>query len=247
MIYPKAVWDPGPFAKQGYTAYPSPQPKEGFVLHSMEGSFSAARGRLFTAYDPEDPYTWASWHFSVLKDGAVVQHYDTGAVCWHCGVPGDPLPWTAAVGNVALIGIEHEGRAGEPFTDAQAAASLELQRWCYSVVPGLKAPALRSSHWEHRWLSGTACPSGRVPWLYILDGLLEDDMALTEKEAARLMEVIEALDKRVDTLYRILTDDYDAGGPQKEPRWLYWQTLMQQAAASGVSPAALLDELKKRL
>jgi hypothetical protein len=83
-------------------------------------------------------------------------------------------------------------------------------------------------------------------------GAGEDDVALTDEQAKRLMKVIEALDARIDTIYRILTDDYDAGGPGKEPRWIYWQTLMQQAAAAptstgGPSPAAILDELKKRL
>jgi hypothetical protein len=87
-------------------------------------------------------------------------------------VAGDALPLTAAVGNVALIGIEHEGFAGEPLTASQLDATIELQEWCYSNFPTIKRPpALRSSHFEHGWLSGTSCPSGRIPWNIIIHEL----------------------------------------------------------------------------
>ena len=173
LVYPKGLLELGPPPKQGYAAYPSPQNKEGFVLHSMVGSYPSALGRLLS---PDR----ASWHFSVLKNGHVYQHYDPRAVTWHAGVVGDADSLSAAVGNVALIGIEHEGGApgnvSEPLTPAQLDATIDLQRWCYLVLPELKPPALRSSHFEHGWISATACPSGRIPWDTIMTRLQEDSM-----------------------------------------------------------------------
>lgn len=182
--YPGATLDLAPPHKQGYPVYPSPQQKEGFVLHSMVGSYAAARGRLM---GPDE----ASWQFSVLKDGSVRQHFlDLRTVAWHCGGPGDADPASAAVGNVALIGIEHEGgpigNVSEPLTPLQLAATIELQRWCYTQLPELKAPALHSSHWEHRWLSATVCPSNRIPWGIIIPAL--EDNNVTQDEFNQMAE-----------------------------------------------------------
>lgn len=182
LRYPAAIWHPGPPAKQGYgSVYPSPQPKEGFVLHSAEGGLAATLGEL------DNPAREASWQFTVAKDGRVFQHYSADAVCWHCGVAGDSLPLSAAVGNVALIGMEHEGVAAELVEGAQLNASIKVQQWAYEVIPTLKPPALRSSHWEHGWLSATTCPSGRIPWAAVL-GALEvreetDGMRLIKDES----------------------------------------------------------------
>lgn len=188
LKYPGAEWVPGPPNKQGYAAYPSPQSKEGFVLHSMVGGYVSAYGRLMST-------DTASWHFSILKDGSVKQHYDPRAVCWHCGVVGDADTLTAAVGNVALIGIEHEGgpigNVSEPLTQAQIDATIAVQRWCYDVLPELKPPALHQSHFEHNWLSATACPSGRFTpiWDTIITTLKEEDMPLNDNDWVKFQQM----------------------------------------------------------
>lgn len=188
MKYPKAIWLPGPPAKQNYGAYPSPQNKEGFVLHSAEGSLAGTLAELMK------PEREASWHFTISYTGTVYQHYDIRAVCWHCGLAGDADTLTAAIGNVALIGIEHEGVAGQMLTAQQVGATIELQKWCYSVLSTLKAPALRSSHWEHGWLSGTSCPSGRIPWAIIITELKKGDQ-LSSAEFNQLKAELDALRK----------------------------------------------------
>lgn len=170
MNYPGAIQDPAPAWKQGYAAYPSPQPtKEGVVIHSMVGSFTAARSRLMGSDQ-------ASWCFSITKAGVVYQHYNALAVTWHCGVTGDALPLSAAVGNVALIGIEMEGgpigNVSEPWTTAQYDSVLKLLVWIWQNVPGIKWPTLRSSLWEHAWLSATSCPSNRDPWARLVPDLI---------------------------------------------------------------------------
>lgn len=159
MIYPLAVQEPGPSWKQGYPPV-FRNACRGVVCHSMVGSYSGAMSRL-------DSTDRASWHFSVTKGGQVYQHYDTEAITWHAGTP----QW-----NQRLIGIEHEGggpgNESEPLTVAQRDASVALVHWlaqqhAFPLV-------VRVGLWEHRWLSQTACPSGRIPWRYYE----EDEMAI---------------------------------------------------------------------
>src|SRR3972149_4279096 len=81
---------------------------EGETKHSMEGTVAGALGRLKTPYDPNNKYTWASWHFSIPKEGLARQHYPLEAITWHAGLPGDRRLDTSLLGNLTLIGEEHE-------------------------------------------------------------------------------------------------------------------------------------------
>jgi hypothetical protein len=162
MIYPPATQRPGPAVKQGYQGIYA-NAGHGVVCHSMVGYFGGAMIEL------DKLSRRASWHFSVLQDGSVYQHYDTGAVTWHCG----SRAW-----NAKLIGIEHEGGANpydEPLTDIQRDASVALVRWLayqYGFSMSRKV-----SLWEHNEVAppedATACPSHRIPWGYYTE---EDDM-----------------------------------------------------------------------
>jgi N-acetyl-anhydromuramyl-L-alanine amidase AmpD len=151
--YPPAIQRPGPAAKIGYPGA-TRNAAAGIVCHSMVGSAAGAMAVL------DDPARRASWHFSVLRDGAVLQHFDSHAVAWHCG----SREW-----NARTIGIEHEGGfepADEPLTPPQRASSVALVRW----LAAQHGFALRRGDglWEHREVAPasdpTACPSGRIPW-----------------------------------------------------------------------------------
>ena len=148
--YPKAIVDQGDGYKQGYP-FLTVNTGEGVILHSMVGSWPAARARLMG----EDR---VSWHFSILRDGTVYQHYPVRAVCWHAGSP---------VANGKYIGVEHEGGAApdysEPLTPAQLRASIELVLW---LSKELHWPEFRVGvqGMEHNWIYATSCPSGRIPW-----------------------------------------------------------------------------------
>lgn len=149
MIYPPATQFPGPAEKQGYLDL-TVNRQQGVVCHSMVGGYMGAMARLFS---PDR----ASWHFSIRKTGECVQHYRTGEITWHAGSPR----W-----NKQLIGIEHEGGApgneSEPLTPAQLVASVTLVRW---LARECGFPLIRRvGLWEHNELSGTQCPSGRIPW-----------------------------------------------------------------------------------
>ena len=180
--FPGSTWRPGPRSKQGYPGL-AINAAQGVICHSAVGSLAGAMARLDNiARNPDGTFTEraaASWHFTIAKDGRVLQHYDTLAVCWHAGSRG----W-----NGRLIGIEHEGGAdtpatvSEPLTPEQLAASVNLVRWL-SVTHNF--PLVRfdgtigGSLFEHRQVYATACPSGRIPWAEY------EEEPMTDAERAR--------------------------------------------------------------
>lgn len=100
------------------------------VLHIMQGYMSTARQWALTGH------YGASWHFSVGRDGKVMQHLDFADGGYHAGIPDTaPKPtWSLWRGhgrnvNTYTIGIEHEGFSGDGFTEAQRQASKKLCQW----------------------------------------------------------------------------------------------------------------------
>lgn len=171
---PGAEKRPGPVAKIGYPAFGNKGPKRGDVKHSAEGT---AAGLLVVLNGARR----ASWHFSVLKDGTIWQHYPINAHCWHAGDVDDDGGVKA---NVELVGIEHEGVAGQRLTAAQVEATLKITRYCANYFDRLgsyaRYPIMPADGWtlvEHNEVSDTytACPSDRIPWTEIISEL-EDDM-----------------------------------------------------------------------
>lgn len=118
-----------------------------------------------------------SWHASNMLDGEFYQHYPLTVQCWHASAAN---PWA--------IGLEDEG-VGDPelgapepsLSQPQIANAIraigELAAWRgwtprRPVSPTDKTMTL----WEHTEVvrvggTGTACPSGRIPWDAILAGL----------------------------------------------------------------------------
>ena len=186
LRYPNAVWLAGPLAKRGYPGRGVSHLKTGIVLHSAEGPAGVLLDLI--ANGP------LSWHFSVMKDGVVYQHYDYDDVCWHAG---------NRKANEELIGCEHEGKAGEPLTPAQLAASVLLTRWLLSelALEPLRGATLHEHNEVVGWITPNAgptqCPSGRIPWERYTQ---EDDMTLAELEAriAALEQWREELAPKID-------------------------------------------------
>ena len=131
----------------------------------------------------------ASWPFSLPKVGEPIQHYEIEKIAWHAGLPGDRRHDTSLIGNLTLIGKEHEGVAGEPWTENQTYWSARIDVALRQLCPafGANPPTLRLNMWEHNWLSSTSCPSGRNPWnaKFALINEWEGEMAtLADLEAA---------------------------------------------------------------
>lgn len=182
--YPDAVVDLAPAWKQEAWVRNAGL---GVVLHSMAGSYPAAKARLFST-------DRASWHFSVLEDGTVIQHYDIWTVCWHAG-------YTA---NTRYIGIEHEG-VGPPITEAQVKASAKLVRWLGQQLGWPRFQYARDGQLqEHNWWMATACPAGRIPWERYIQELTEvDEIARNRMEAAAAFEIAAAAIKRGEPLQNL--------------------------------------------
>ncbi|KKN02103.1 hypothetical protein LCGC14_1121060 [marine sediment metagenome] len=207
---------PGPSWKVGYgTGDRRLGEIEGVVDHTEEGSQAGA-------YTVLDGPQQASWTFSIPKVGEPIQHYELSKITWHAGLPGDRRHDTSLIGNLTLVGKEHEGRAGEPWTANQLHWSAKIDVALRALCPafGANPPTLRKNMWEHRWLSATSCPSGRNPWnaKFALinewenppapppkpEPIQEDDMKLVKSTESKSVYVTDGRSKRL-----ILGSDFE--------------------------------------
>lgn len=181
---PFAIWRPGPLEKIGYEALGLGWrgPKRGDVKHSAEGEWAG----IYSVLD--DLNRRASWQFTVGYDW-IEQHYDWDVHCWHAGDVDDDGGVRA---NIDFVGIEHLGLAGTPLTPSQIAMTTRLTVWLANQngrTRFARYPAPNVSGWwllaEHNQVSDvpTACPSGRVNWVQVME-ILEDDV--TQEEVDRL-------------------------------------------------------------
>jgi len=145
----------GPPQKQGYIDYKSRALVDirGEIKHSMVGPFYAALGTLLSLSNN------TSWHFSVLQNGTVYQHYPLETIAWHAGFMAD----------LAYIGVEHEGgplgpRVSQLLTKPQYQSTLRLTRELRRLLPHLGPPSRETNLREHKEFMATACPSERIPW-----------------------------------------------------------------------------------
>jgi len=180
LWYPEADRYPGPAWKQGYSffrGYVNNNLQLGAVGHSAEGTYAGCLAVLLGSRR-------VSWTLTLRKYGRPVQHYPLSAITWHCGRYGDDGGGVA--GNACLIGIECEGRKGEPLTDNQVYWLIKVLEWCGKVngwteisrpskeqtFPHRSIPLIKDDElWEHNEISATECPSGRIPWPVIIEGL----------------------------------------------------------------------------
>ena len=179
---------PGPSWKVGYgTGDRTLAQIEGVVDHSMEGSLAGAYSVLA---GPRQ----ASWTFSIPKVGEPIQHYPLEKISWHAGLPGDRRQDTSLIGNLTLVGKEHEGRAGEEWTENQIFWSAKIDVACRALCPqyGKNPPTLHVNTFWHTWLSATSCPSGRTPDEEKFALINEWEDGMTDKQMAELKAYIDA-------------------------------------------------------
>lgn len=106
-----------------------------FVLHRTGGSLAAIRARY------ADPRSQTSAHYLVALDGTVEQCVSEADTAFHAGLVQSPT-WPALQPrvnpNFYTIGIDHEGRSGETWPEAQVQATAALiadvaARWSIPV------------------------------------------------------------------------------------------------------------------
>ena len=140
MRCPFAEWVPWrPRSDSGRpTFYAGANRPAAVVLHIMQGYQRTARQWAL------EGHFGASWHYSIGRDGAVMQHLEHHDGGYHAGIAAakaaaHPPPWRLWRGpavnvNHYTIGVEHEGFAGIPFTPAQAETSRRLCRWLAAAL-----------------------------------------------------------------------------------------------------------------
>ncbi len=124
---------------------------QGIVQHVMAGYFAGARQMMQSSA----PGT-VGWHFSIARNGRVMQHASIWDTMQHAGAVKNPDPSAQALinrfGNPNLwaIGIEHEGFSipvisdtgkriddflydqAHPWPEGLIAASIRVQRWIWN-------------------------------------------------------------------------------------------------------------------
>lgn len=108
--YAKLVWEQSP----NFNERPSEVEVDTIVLHHTAGSTLSSVVSWFA-----NPSSQVSAHFTVGKDGSIVQHVSTFKRAWHAGVSTDHLGRRGV--NDFSIGIEmvNSGDGSEPWTEEQ--------------------------------------------------------------------------------------------------------------------------------
>jgi hypothetical protein len=199
--YPEAEWVPWRYLSDSGqpTYFKGINRPEAVVLHVMQGYMSTARQWAIVGH------YGASWHFSVGRDGSVMQHLDFEDGGYHAGIGptrpnGQPTPeptWALWKGwgpnvNTYTIGIEHEGFSGDGFTVEQQRASRDLCRW---LAADLGVPYDRDHFPPHADIdlvnraNDFAPPDGReAHYQYMFE-----EESMTPEERAKLDAVYAAL------------------------------------------------------
>lgn len=178
------------YSKYGYDGYGSGNAIAGVVLHSMDGNYATGGVNVLLN-------TQQSWHFSILRDGQVLQHYDLERQCYHTGVGG---------ANRKYIGIEHEGyhEAGppEPIYEAQIKASVELVQWIANI-PVAWPVELNHTLFEHKFFGTSSCPGNRF------DGILERWTDTTNEDPNHANNYDVGLERlKLEEMIRIIRDEH---------------------------------------
>lgn len=104
---------------------------EAIVIHIMDGTLVGTDSWF------NDPASQVSAHYGIGKSGEVHQYVKEEDTAWHAGRIDTPTWKLIKLGinpNVYTIGIEHEGRPDDVWTDAMKQSSASLireicQRW----------------------------------------------------------------------------------------------------------------------
>lgn len=123
------------------------------VISHVAGGFIG--GLIAMAKDPNTP---VSWHFSIGRDGRILQHRSIADPAWHAGIVNQPTwkLYNNTNPNRHSVGIEHEGfsipatyadyvySASDPWPEPLIASSIKVHDWVFQTVnawyPGRMAP-----------------------------------------------------------------------------------------------------------
>jgi N-acetyl-anhydromuramyl-L-alanine amidase AmpD len=153
----------------------------GVMSHIMQGAQAT-----MIAWARERPLvTPKSAHFTIGKDGRVVQHVAIRRQAWHAGRldAGRPPLWRllphGANPNDFAVGIEHEGFSGEPWPEPQVQATLRVHRWLFAELALVPSEDTVIGHCMTAPLTRAHDPGSGWPRERILDALRTQHAAAT--------------------------------------------------------------------
>lgn len=152
----------------------------GIVYHIAEGY---NLDRVLT--DPDNDSNPVSAHFGIFPDGSIHQYVALSQSSWHCGAVRQPDPalpmdlYSPGISpNTTTIGIENAGFTGNPFTEAQIQANIDLslylmdQDMCSYLAANVSGNRL-IGHNRLDSIFRARCPGIGFPWARLfaeLDG-----------------------------------------------------------------------------
>ncbi len=148
---------------QHFTAGRRGYSPEAIVVHIMEGSLTGTDAWF------QDPASKVSAHYGIGQNGEVHQYVDDSDTAWHAG-RRYRATWDLiknANPNYYTIGIEHEGRDGDPWADSMYQASGEL---IHSISLRWNIPLDRLHVIGHREIyTRKTCPGSVVDIDHLID------------------------------------------------------------------------------
>ena len=175
-----------------------------------------------------------SAHFTIGRDGRIVQHVPIRRQAWHAGRldPGAPPRWSllpsGANPNDYAVGIEHEGFSGEPWPERQLEATIRVHRWLFAELGLVPSGETVIGHCMTAPASRAADPGPTWPHERILDALRDaahlDTAALLARADYERAALRAYLGVRAHS-YRVREDE----------RWQYIEIRRPKPAAEGAA------------
>ena len=139
---------------------------EAVVIHVIDGSQKAC-DETFLSRTLDFK---RSAHYSVGRDGTIHQYVDEQDTAFHCGIVDRPTwsglkrgPTGAIINpNFYTIGIEHEGRADDPWPPEMYAASAALLADIASRYPALRPLSRRNVVMHREIRASKTCPGSQA-------------------------------------------------------------------------------------
>ena len=172
-----------------------------------------------------------SAHFTIGRDGRVVQHVPIHRQAWHAGRldPGEPPRWSllppGANPNDYAIGIEHEGFSGEPWPEPQVWATIRVHRWLFAELGLVPTEETVIGHCLTAPASRATDPGPTWPRARILAALRDDDRPAVLTRADYDRAALRAYLGVRGHSYRVRDDE----------QWQYIEIRRPRPAAGGAS------------
>ncbi|MCY4616905.1 MAG: peptidoglycan recognition family protein [Chloroflexi bacterium] len=174
-----------------------------------------------------------SAHFTIGRDGRIVQHVPIRRQAWHAGRldPDAPPRWSllppGGNPNDHAVGIEHEGFSGEPWPEPQGEATIRVHRWLFAELGLAASEETVIGHFMTAPASRAADPGPTWPRDRILHALLE----APELDTAALLARADYERAALRAYLGVRAHSY---GVREDERWQYIEIRRPKPAAGEV-------------